>query len=146
MSLLDRSAQFIAGITKDAPVVKVTLEDDEVGLAESVPEVRSLRVEVPEGEASAPEGVLVVLELALGLKLLPALAENAKVEDVVLGDIGVVVTLEEVTVDTLVEDPVPVLATDVTDEPGKDLRVSRLYMCACSPCRGSGPRGRYPTG
>lgn len=132
---------------RDVPVVEVTLEDDEVGLAESVPEVRRLRVEVPEGEASAPEGVLVVNELALSLELLPALAEGAEVENILLGDIvRVVLGLEEVTVDTLVEDPVPVLATDVGDEPRKDLIVSNPLPNLSSPCRGSGPRGRCPTG
>lgn len=82
-------------------VVEITLEDDEVRLGQVLEQIGSLRVQVPEGVSGAPEGVGLVLPLALLLVLLPSVTKRS--ERVPLGVGGV---LEQLAVDTRVEDPV----------------------------------------
>ena len=51
-------------------MVEVTLEDDKVGTRKVEEEIGSFIVELPEREASAPEGVLLIHPLLLLLVLL----------------------------------------------------------------------------
>ena len=57
-------------------------------------------MQIPEGVTSAPEGVSLVLPLALLLVLLPSVTEGSKRVPLGLGSI-----LKELSVDTRVEDP-----------------------------------------
>ena len=81
-------------------------------------QVGRLGGQLPERVARAPEGVLLVHPLALFFVLLPALAECAQGLDFLVGG-----AIEEVAVRHGVEEPTPVLARDVGDEPGDALAV-----------------------
>ena len=71
-----------------------------------------------EGVTSAPEGVGLVLPLALLLVLLPSLTKSSERVDLLLGSLG-----EQVTIGHRVQDPVPVLLGDIGNEPGDLLSV-----------------------
>jgi hypothetical protein len=75
-------------------------------------EIGCLRVQVPEGVSSAPEGVSLVPPLALLLVLLPSVTKSSERMPLGLGSI-----LKELTVNTRVEDPIPVPLGDIRDEP-----------------------------
>jgi len=93
-------------------VVEISLEDDQVGLGQVLEEIGCLRVQVPEGVSSAPEGVGLVPPLALLLVLLPSVTKSSERIPLGLGSV-----LEELTVDTRVEDPIPVPLGNIRDEP-----------------------------
>ena len=93
-------------------VVEISLEDDQVGLGQVLEEIGCLRVQVPEGVSSAPEGVGLVPPLALLLVLLPSVSKGSKRIPLGLGSV-----FKELTVDTRVEDPIPVPLGDIGNEP-----------------------------
>lgn len=94
------SAYYPLKLVKRLTVVEISLEDDQVGLGQVLEEIGCLRVQVPEGVSSAPEGVGLVPPLALLLVLLPSVTEGSERVPLGLGSI-----LKELSVDTRVEDP-----------------------------------------
>jgi len=93
-------------------VVEISLEDDQVGLGQMLEKIGCFRVQVPEGVSSAPEGVGLVPPFALLLVLLPSVTESSERIPLGFGSI-----LEELTVDTRVEDPIPIPLGDIGNEP-----------------------------
>lgn len=116
-------------IVGELSVVEISLEDDQVGLGEVLEEIWSFRVEVPlmsarstgltyEGITGTPEGVSLVLPLALLFILLPSVTQRSERVHLLVRGFG-----EELTVHTRVEDPVPVELGDIGNEPGDLLSV-----------------------
>ena len=122
-------------------MVQVTLEDDEVRAREVEEQIRSFIEELPVGEASAPEGVLLVYPLALLFVLLhkimnihpkqvcnctylPAHAKTTKTVLLLLSSLR-----EEVSVHHRVQEPLPVLLGHIRNEPGVPLAMEANFLC-----------------
>lgn len=108
----ERSGVRQVTIVSQLSVVQVSLEDDQVRGGEFEEKIRRLSGETPEGESGAPEGMALVLEFALLLVLLPPSTHGSQPVHLLLGGLR-----EEVSVDTRVQDPVPITLGDVGDEP-----------------------------
>lgn len=110
--------------THKLAVVQVALEDNEVAVAQVQEEIGRLAGQAPEGVARGPEGVLGIDPLSFALVLLPALAHLSQ-----RGNLIIVGVREQRAVGHGIEEPVPVLARHVRDEPSKALAVEVNLVC-----------------
>ena len=68
--LLEWGVRRGGAVVGKLPMIQIALEVDEIGFGQMKEEIRSFRMQVPEGVAGAPEGVLLVYPLAFLLVLL----------------------------------------------------------------------------
>ena len=99
-------------------MIQISLEVHQIRLGELQEQIRGFFVELPEAVARAPERVLLVDPFALRHVRLPARAHDFEALSLGFGCVG-----EELAVYHGVEEPFPVLAGDVGDEPGEALAV-----------------------